>query len=93
MVKRWYGNQFVISRALHCWLLLLCRLLGRLTIGCMGRTTACTCASLNQRSLCNLLLPTCHLHSLCEDAPEEGPEGPVRGGGLLLEQYAASHGL
>jgi len=46
----------------HCWLLLpplllLCRLMGRLPIGCMGRMTAvsaCTFASLNQR-------PTCHL--------------------------------
>ena len=45
-------------RAPHCWLLLLlllllCRLMGRLPIGCMGRLTtvsACTCASLNQRS-------------------------------------------
>ena len=44
------------------------------------------CASLSQRS--NLLLPTCYLHSLCEDVPEEGPEGAVRGGGLFLEQHA-----
>ena len=39
-------------------LLLLCRLMGRLPIGCMGRMTAvsaCTYASLNQRS--NPLLP------------------------------------
>ena len=53
--------------------------------------SACTCASLNQRS--NLLLPTCHLDSLCVDASEEGPEGDVRGGGLFLEPHAwASHG-
>ena len=79
------------SRAPHSWLLLLplllllllCRLLGRLTIGCMGRTTAYTCASLNQRS--NLLLPTCQQHSLWLDAPEKEPEGAVRGGGLFLE--------
>ena len=53
-------------------------LLGRLSIGCVGRTTAvsaCMCASLNQTS--NPLLPTCHLHQLCVDAPEEGPEGAV----------------
>jgi len=31
------------------------------------------------------LLPTRHLHSLCENAPEEEPGGAVRGGGLLLE--------
>ena len=47
---------------------------------------ASTCASLNQRS--NLLLLTCHLHSLCEDAPVEGPEWAVGGGGLFLEQHA-----
>ena len=66
-----------------------CCCAGCWAIGCMGRTTAVsasTCASLNQRS--SLLLPTCHLHSLCEDAPEEGPEGAVRGGGLFLEQHA-----
>ena len=34
------------------------------------------------------LLPTCHLHQLCVDAPREGPGGPVRGGGLFLEQHA-----
>jgi hypothetical protein len=82
----------VNSKAPHCWLLLLlllCRLLDRLAIGCMGRTTAvsaCMCTSLNQRS--NLLLPTCHLHSLYEDAPEEGAEGAVKQEGLFLEQRA-----
>ena len=45
--------------------------------------SACTCASLtNQRN--SLPLPTCHLHSLCVDAPEEGPEEAMRGGGLLV---------
>ena len=85
------------SRGPHCWLMLplppqllplLCRLMGRLPIGCMGRMTAvsaCTCASLNQRS--DFLLTTCHLHQLCVDAPKEGPEGPVRGGGLLLGEH------
>ena len=48
------------------------------------------CASLNQRSN---PLTTCHLHQPCVDASEEGPEGAVRGRGLLLEQHAwAPHG-
>ena len=51
--------------------------------------SACTCASLNQRS--NPLLPTCHLHELRVDGPKEGPEGPVRGGGLFLRQHAWTH--
>jgi hypothetical protein len=42
---------------------------------------------LNQRR--NLLLHTCHLHSLCIDAPE----GAVRGGGLLLEPRKRPTGL
>ena len=34
-----------------------------------------------------------HLHSLCEDATEEGPEGALGGGGLFLKQHAwAPHG-
>ena len=71
----------------------------------MGRMTSVSarmCASLNQRS--NLLLPTCHLHSLCVDAPEEGPEGPVRGEACSWGRptrlftasflaFASSHGL
>jgi len=36
------------------------------------------CAPLNQRS--SPLLPTCQLHHLHVDAPEEGPEEAVRGG-------------
>ena len=44
------GNMFVNSKAPHCWLLLLplmllllmCRLLGRLTIGCM-ENDSCEC--------------------------------------------------
>jgi hypothetical protein len=52
----------------------------------MTAVSACTCASLNQRS--NPLLPTCHFLQLCVDAPKEGPEGSMRGGGLFLEQHA-----
>ena len=53
--------------------------------------SACTCASLNQRSTFSYPLAT--LHSLCEDAPEERPEGAMRGGSLHLEQHAwAPHG-
>ena len=51
----------------------------------MTAVSACTCASLNQRS--NPLLPTCHFLQLCVDAPKEGPEGSMRGGGLFLEQH------
>jgi len=39
-----------------------------------------------QRS--NPLVPTCHCHQLCVDAPEEGPAGAVRGGGLSLVLHA-----
>jgi len=76
----------VNSRAPHCWLLLMGRLMGRMPFGCMGRMTAVSACTLNQRS--NPLLPTCHLHELCVEAPKEGPEGAVRGGGLFLEQHA-----
>jgi len=44
--------------------------------------TAVSTCTLDQRS--NLILPTCHLHSLCVDAPEKGPKRAARGGSLLV---------
>jgi len=37
--------------------------------------------------------PTRHLHSLCVEDPEEGPEGAISGGLLVLGAALASHGL
>ena len=52
---------------------------------------ACVRESLNQRS--NPLLPTCHLHYFCVDAPKQGPEGTVRRlvlGAACMDAHASS---
>ena len=47
------------SRALHCWLL-LCRLMGRVPIGCMGKT----------------MVSACHVHSVwMQEGPEGAVRG------------------
>jgi len=89
-------NYFVNSRAPHCWLLLLLgRLLGRLTIECMGRTTAVSVFSIREATLpiithsgwINQRSNLTHLYSLWMDALKKGLKRGCGGGGLFLEPH------